>query len=400
MTNDRLTDLEHRLALSERELAKTLVQIRALEEHARPRSRLRRTGMVGILGLGLAFAATRGLVTEAQGPSPEVLTVKAPFKVMDASGKKIILRVAEFDSGISLTIGDVASGGVTIGVGPTGSGVVNVRTAAGKFGVALRDHKGEGMGVHVFGPDGETVEGSLALGPTNQGRLSVGAVDSGGMDAGVGKSGAGFMNVRLLNAEVGVGVSQRDGRPMGVGVFGANGSELVSMRTTTDQKGAAVRVYSDAGKELVGLTTDQKGGSVQVMNPDGVGVAGLLATDGGGRVALTGPSGGKSAVSLSVEPTGGKVRVFPRGGGSAQAELTSEAAGGAFTAYNSSGSPIAFFGSKQTRGYLELNDAGGKVMIEAGSLPEHKGYVLASPYETRGGVLGDPSVLKGGKAKQ
>ena len=347
MTNDRFIEIERRLAVAEREVEKTRAQVRALQERERPPSRLRRDGVLGLLGLMLMFAVTRGPITEAQGKGPQVLTVKAPFRVMDASGTKVILNMDEFGAkGTSLTIGDAKSAGVSIGIGPTGSGSVNVRTAAGKHGVAIRDYNnanmGVGMGVYVFAPDGETIEGSLALGPTKKGRLVLGDAKSGAVDA-------------------------------GVDVFGAN------------------------GKEMVRLTADQKGGLMQVFNPAGVAVGGLLANASGGGLALTGPAGGPSAISLKVEKTGGTVRVFPQAGGSAQAELTAEPTGGAFTAYSASGKALAFFGSKEGKGQLELNDAAGVKMVAAGSLANHKGVVYASPWRPSSDVHGDPSVLKGGR---
>ena len=51
------------------------------------------------------------------------------------------------------------------------------------------------------------------------------------------------------------------------------------------------------------------------------------------------------------------------------------------------------------RGYLELNDAGGSKMVEAGSLATGKGYVLVTPWTASVTPGGDPSVLRGGKKK-
>src|SRR4030081_1857449 len=109
MTSDKLTELEHRLAVAEREVEKTRAEVRLLQERERPRSRLRRDGILALLGLVLMFAVGRTLVTEAQGARPQVLTVKAPFKVMDASGKKVLLDFTEYGNGIGLQIGDPAS---------------------------------------------------------------------------------------------------------------------------------------------------------------------------------------------------------------------------------------------------------------------------------------------------
>jgi len=64
------------------------------------------------------------------------------------------------------------------------------------------------------------------------------------------------------------------------------------------------------------------------------------------------------------------------------------------------GNTVALVGTKgRAKGYLELNDASGAVMVEAGMLDAHKGYVLANPWKTSTAVTGDPSVLKGGSGK-
>ena len=62
-----------------------------------------------------------------------------------------------------------------------------------------------------------------------------------------------------------------------------------------------------------------------------------------------------------------------------------------------SGATIALFGSKDsTKGYFEVNEADGSIMVEGGSLKSHKGYVLANPYKASTALTGDPSVIRGG----
>jgi hypothetical protein len=285
------------------------------------------------------------------------LTVKAPFQVLDPTGK-VIVR-ADFQNGQPLfTVGGTtASGGVALGVGTvSGAGFVSVSTQDGQVGTQVGQFRGAGMGVHILGPDGQTVEATLGLhGTTGKGRLTIGDASKGGATLGQGTLGGGFASVRRADGKLGISLGQLDGRPMGVDVFGESGKELVSMRT------------------------DSKGGTVRVMTPAGVAVAALLAGENGGGVALTGPSGGKSAVSIGVEPSGGKVRVFPAGGGPAQAELTAEVSGGAVTLYNSSGTPSALLSTGANgAGALEISRA-GTVYVEAGVLPNGVGVVRAGP---------------------
>jgi hypothetical protein len=372
MSNDTLTKLVLRLESAERELAATQVQVRALQAQPTPRSRSRRDAIVVLLGLVLMFTVSRALDTHAQAARPQVLTVKAPFQVMDGSGKKVIMSVIEFSNGTALTFGDPAAGGVVLGVGPSGDGFMATRGSDGKKGSVVGIWKGR-RGMTVLGPDGITPQASLGLSDSDKGALWVGDDNAGGAHIGVGNSGAGYLTVRRAEGKMGVAMGQLDGRPMSVGVFGENAKELASLRA------------------------DTKGGSVLLMNPTGVSVAGVLGGDTGGSVALTGPAGGKSAVSLSVDATGGKVRVFPQGGGSAQAELTAEATGGgAVTVYSTAGEPVGLLQATSTgAGRFEISKA-GQIYVEAGVLPSGLGVVRAGPQIGGPPVgLGIPNAIMG-----
>ena len=354
MSKDTLAQLVQRLESTELELAATQLQVRALQ--AMPRARSRRDAIVVLLGLVLLFTMTRALSTYAQGGGAQVLTVKAPFRVVDANNK-VLMKVEAISGTADMTIGDPASGGVTLGVGKSGSGYVSTRTSVGQDGVNIGQYRGAGMGVYLVGPDGQTLEGGLYLGSKNKGHLLVGDVKGGGISAGPGDSGTGYLVVRTAVGKTGIDMGELNGRPMSVGVFGTSGQELVSLKT--DEKGGSVEVMNPTGVGLVSLRTDPTGGSVLVSNPKGMGVGALLARESGGRIALTGPAGGKTAVGLSVEASGGKVRVFPQEGGSAQAELTAEATGGgAVTVYTTAGEAV---------GMLQATSAG------AGKLGDRQG---------------------------
>ncbi len=310
-------------------------------------------------------------VLAMQGSGDASTKVKAPFEVVDGNGTPIF-RVLAAKTGALVVIGDAAAGGAMIGVGASGAGFVSVRSAAGKDALGIGQYRGAGMGVHIVGSDGVAVKSRLALDSGGDGQLLVGAEDSSGVTLGVGRSGAGFALIRRSDGERGIALGQIDGRPMSVAVFAENDKELVSLRTEAD------------------------GGSVQVMNLNGTAVGGLLGGESGGKMALTGPDGGTSAVSILVDGTGGKVRVFPQAGGPAQAELTADDSGGSFTTYNSAGSSTTHLGTKGSKGYFEISDSAGSIMVEAGSLASHKGYVMATPWRPSPDVRGDPSVLKGG----
>jgi hypothetical protein len=63
--------------------------------------------------------------------------------------------------------------------------------------------------------------------------------------------------------------------------------------------------------------------------------------------------------------------------------------------------PVGFFGEKASgKGFMHLDDPQGAIMVEAGSLDAHVGYVLTNPWQSSTTPQGDPSVLKGGKPKK
>jgi hypothetical protein len=152
-------------------------------------------------------------------------------------------------------------------------------------------------------------------------------------------------------------------------------------------------VVDRAGKPLMRVQDAAEGFSrgIYVFDGNGNSVAHMGVLSGGGRVYASRPGVPPEATMKATE-TGPLFALAA--GGKFQVKIDKES----LAYYNDGETPIAVFGSKgRSKGYLELNDSGGNKMVEAGSFQDHKGYVLASPYETRGGVLGDPSVLKGGR---
>ena len=179
MTDEKLIELERRLARAEQEVQQTRAQVVVLQARETGRARLRRDGILVVLGLGLMLSASRVLDTQAQVSKPEVLTVKAPFRVVDGAGNAV-LTVDAGEGSPKLVVGNAAAGGETLGVGKSGAGFLMVRTAAGKIGTALGQYSEGGMGLYVLAPDGEATEASLALDTTNSGRLRVGNDQKGG----------------------------------------------------------------------------------------------------------------------------------------------------------------------------------------------------------------------------
>src|SRR4029079_3051655 len=120
MSNDTLARLVQRLEGTERELAATQLQVRALQ--AMPRSRSRLDPVALMLGLVLTFTVTRALDSHAQA-GLQALTVKAPFTGMHAEGTKPLLQLRDLGNGsVAFTIGGHtdSTGGVQLSVPASG----------------------------------------------------------------------------------------------------------------------------------------------------------------------------------------------------------------------------------------------------------------------------------------
>jgi cell division protein FtsB len=210
------------------------------------------------------------------GPaSSQVLTVKAPFKVLDASGKKVILDVE--DAG--LIVGDPNSAHVSIG-----SGAVVVVRSEGRRGAALGNYEGS-MGLHVFASDGKAVAGSLAQDEEDRAQLLVGPAEKGSVKIGVGPSGAGFVSVHKTTGKTGVGLGVYGTAPMGVYVLNPDGQHIEASMTTGPEGGLfrlntngkqAVQIdrssmvfYSEGGSPLSLFGTKDHGKGYMELNNSG-----------------------------------------------------------------------------------------------------------------------------------
>ncbi|MEO6103949.1 MAG: hypothetical protein ABIP44_09975 [Pseudoxanthomonas sp.] len=147
-----------------------------------------------------------------------------------------------------------------------------------------------------------------------------------------------------------------------------------------------------AGKPILRVSADEGAFSrgAYVFNDHGATVAHMGATTYGGRFYVIKPGTQAPDAWMGSSRTGSEFRVGK--GLVTQARMDEQS----LAYYGDGGAVIALFGGKERRkGYLELNDASGSKMVEAGSLDSHKGYVLANPYRASVDPHGDPSVLKG-----
>jgi hypothetical protein len=224
--------------------------------------------------------------TKSQGvsrSSPQVLTVRAPFRVLDASGKTVMDVDVEKDNTPRLQVGNKTSGAVMVGA-PNGSGAVIVYRSGGQKGAGLGTYQGS-MGVHVFASDGEAIAGSLALDEDDRGQLQVGPEDEGSVRIGLGPSGAGFVSVRTAAGKTGVGLGVFKDAPMGVYVLNPDGQQIEASMTTSQEGGTfrlntkgkqAVQIdkssmvfYSDGGNPLSQFGTKERGKGYMELNDSG-----------------------------------------------------------------------------------------------------------------------------------
>jgi hypothetical protein len=157
---------------------------------------------------------------------------------------------------------------------------------------------------------------------------------------------------------------------------------------------APFTVVDKEGKTIVRIAARDSNslGGIFIFDPKGQAVVQLGMTGWGGLLTLINvkSTGNDPDIALGVSSEGPKLQL--KEGGKKQFELDKES----LSFYGDNNSVLSLFGTKKkVKGYLELNDANG-IMVEAGVLDSHKGYVMASPWRPSPDVRGDPSVLKGG----
>lgn len=445
MPNEMLNELQRRVSLAEQEAARTRTQIQELVRQDDRRKRfMRRSGAVGMAVLVLAGLGARTSGTQAQA-GPQVMTVRAPFVVVDAAGKAI-MRVGDaagpesrgmniYDAQGRLVASSIVNangkgvvgafdGNNTAGLGfsPQGDGHLLISRADGRLLADVgRDLAAFNVPMAVNDAAGKTImRVHDATASVSRGMSIYDLQDQPIVDAVMNPHGKGVITARDKSHGAGLGFSPSgdghliidgaDGKLLlevtkdlaaintAVAVSDAAGKPIVKI-DATDKDSRGMQVFGASGSVATSLTAGAQGGMLRMRNPAGAAVAGLFANDSGGGLALTGQNGGNSALSLSVAAAGGRVQVFPLGGGSAQAELISSGTGGRVSVYNSSGSSAGMLQSTSTgAGRLELGLA-GQIMVEAGVLPTGVGVVRAGP--TVGGPTGAglaiPSVIMGKK---
>jgi hypothetical protein len=272
MTNEMLNDLKRRVALAEQEAARTRTQIQELvrQDDRRKRS-IRRSGAAGLAVLVLAVLAARTSGTQAQA-GPQVMTVRAPFVVVDAAGKAI------------MRVGDAA--------GAESRGMA-IYDAQGRLAASASvNANGKGL---VTAIDGRNLAG-LGFSPQGDGHLLISRAD-GRFLADVGKdlatfnvpmavndaAGKAIMRVHDATGSVSRGMSIYDlqDQPIVDAVMNPNGKGVIDARDKGHVAGLGISPSGDGhliidgadGKLLLEVTKDLAAINTAVAVSDEIGRA-------------------------------------------------------------------------------------------------------------------------------
>jgi hypothetical protein len=359
------------------------------------------------------------LGTELDPPEEDGLVVRAPFIVIGADGRPVMVvtgdsgatkvLVGDAGAGANLQLG--VSGGKSSIVADSGSTLAKVEadgtnaffssTASGKdaalgqsefgFGLFLNDGgqpaaeiaapEGRGMALRVY-QDGQNVAAVGAI-PGEGGAVRVFAPGAPKAAAAL-NAGDGNGKVQVWDSG-GEMVAVMDGKERSLTAFPQNG--IVTIGKSQDKLG--VFVNDKSGKPLAEIA--QPGGAgmaLRVFNNGRLVVAaGLPPGSDGGSVRVYGSSASQAAVSLeTLADSSGRVHVYKPGGGEEAVLLDGKTgsvvvsgdAGSALlgNAQAASGTGLGALGGSSGGGWgLYLGDKGGRTLAEVAQ-PSGKGMAL------------------------
>jgi hypothetical protein len=371
----RIIEIEARLARAERALEASHERLRRVERARAARTWATGGGALAAVAALFVLAGWRDLPASDRGQASQPTTVRAPFVVVDRNNTPII-SVQESEIGTNSYRGIQIynqSGAQVLDISglPGVAGVFAYPSTGKQDGNAKAGFMVDSEGNGVLGimdsrhePLAEVRASGVVLGPAltlfDRGGAPVLRADA---SAGKGVEVFGSLSVadrgeRLLRVA--------NGAPVGPGVVITGGGE-------DTRRG--MYLMNAAGNRLavIGEETGRGHGVIVLGNGEGAPVVGMQAGTGGnsrGFIVL-GPEGRLAAAML---------------GGT-------ESADRGFYVYGEEKS-IGAMTIRNGRGYFELADDAGSVMVEAGSLDSRRGYVIVNPYIQQ---RNNPSVLMGGR---
>lgn len=382
--------LQHRVEVLEAKLAQLGVPA--------PKSRARRFPLLVSYGLVplLAFVGW-AMAQQEMEPDPDandlikdvggIAQVKAPFEVVDASGR-VILSVRNEDNleaAVSIYVGEgagalsVHSGSAAtvaeLGTDENGNGILRALDAQGNLRAGI-------SGEAIIGVFDEAGEKRLAtLGANEHGAGSLTLLNKGGklgIEAIAGAASDGGV-IRTMNAGgqtvAGVGVDSR-GKGL-VAVVDTGGTAQLSI---SDTGTPALAILDGSNKQLAAVDSVNGKGRVAVLE-QGRAAAELTAAQAGGGRLVVHNSGGEPVAAVGPSSIGkGGITVYDNGQSVATLEA-GESGGGRLDLSNADGTGgIEAYGSDPESGsgsLIALNKSGDEV-AGLGTAPDGKGWVAVA----------------------
>jgi hypothetical protein len=326
MSDQRLEQLERRLASAERDLAAG-------------RRVVRRGGATA----AAVVCGTLLMALRAPAPGPEPLTVKVPFVVQDRSGE-VLLEVDDTKDGRGLI--------VTNGAGTPVAGLYSAH---------------EGGQVKVNAPDGPTA-GSATMWITKEGTPRI-ELDGQG-DAPLATLGVYEKKTRFnLFNQAGANVAQVAEQSNGAGLVTAfNADQTANAALGADDAGHAGLRLKAGGKVLAELGAAEKGNArLKIWGAQGAPVA-IIGSDanGSGGAVVVNSGDGKPRGVLRVADGGGQLYVWGDGE-NALAQVGVDGGRGTLRIFNKTGGSVVWMDESATgAGHLAVADPSGAAAAEMG----------------------------------
>ena len=323
--------LEQRVATLERALASTRGELDRVT-HERRRavqwSRLAAGALVAGVATVLLGAARGGSPAAMQ--EPQVLTVRAPFKVVDEAGRDVLRVEAGGDRGLMVFTGDERIGFL----GQEGSFVgLEVWNKAGSMVGNFGDDGSGNPGLAVYNAAEEPVaevgtskdEGGYVAaydqGRANQAQLKVNSDEAGFFMINAGKPGVQLGRFAKGNAALKIAAGGKVVASMGESIDGSGGAFILGdasgetkiKAANAPGQGGQVVVYGTGGGQA-GIATKGNVGSA-FAGPIDAPIAKMgesETTPGAGHLMLAAPGGG-SAVQAGYKGSGGLVVAYGQG---------------------------------------------------------------------------------------
>ena len=306
MTND-VHELHLRICRLEAELSRTTGHVETL------RRRWRRTLRGGVVVVTVTLASVTSFTLSAQEPTTyKDMTVTAPFRVVDKSGK-IIMIVGDVPlRGVSLR-DEQGTGRISLtpmstpGISLSGNGNVDLSLAAGiQSGLYIRRGNTPGGASEKQIPS--HVEAALEVNEIEGGKLSI-----------ANKAGKNVFyvadGVSPGDSRIAIGTSK--GGAFGIRVYNSAGDKLLTSMGETNAGQGALAAYDSAGLERAVMFGD---GEISAMSTAGQPIALLTSKDNRGRVAVNNASK-VTVANLTSESAGGGLLELASPAGNRQATV-------------------------------------------------------------------------------